>query len=192
MNNMSLAELICRQTSYTLEETEQKLKQHNNDVFKVLCDLLPLDIYDRPWLRFDKKYSEKSIKICGKWVLYFNDKSLMNEVWKVAIKSLMEDKLYGVYRLECSTNYVGQTGKLCPIGMLIFVCDVSPNEENEEIILNVGKNILEIFNYDERQSIYYKSKQYYITETSIPNLKNYTYKLDNHLYKRLFRIEKEE
>ena len=138
--------------------------------------LLPLDVCDRPWLRFDKKYSEKSIKICGKWALYFNDKSLMNEVWKVAIKSLMEDTLYGVQRLECSTNYVGKTGHLCTIGMLIFVCDVSPNEENEEIIMNVGKNILEIFNYDERESIYYKSK------TTIPTSKNYTYKLDNHLY----------
>ena len=46
------AKLICRQTSYMLEETEQKLKQHNNDV---LCDLLPLDVYDRPWLKIDKK-----------------------------------------------------------------------------------------------------------------------------------------
>ena len=167
------AELICLQTSYMMEEAEQKLKEHKNDV---LCDLLPLDVCNRPWLRIDKKYSEKSIKICGRWALYFNDKSLMNEVWKVAIKSLMEDKLYGVQRLECSTNYVGQTGKLCPIGMLIFVCDVSPNEENEEIIMNVGKNILEIFNYDERESIYYKSK------TTIPTSKNYTYKLENHLY----------
>ena len=141
-----------------------------------IINLLPLDVCDRPWLIFDKKYSEKSIKICGRWALYFNDKSLMNEVWKVAIKYLMEDKLYGVQRLECSTNYVGKTGHLCTIGMLIFVCDVSPNEENEEIIMNVGKNILEIFNYDERESIYYKSK------TTIPTSKNYTYKLDNHLY----------
>ena len=138
--------------------------------------IMPLDVCDRPWIRFDKKYSEKSIKICGKWALYFNDKSLMNEVWKVAIKSLMEDKLHGVQCLECYTNYVGQTGHLCTIGVLIFVCDVSPNEENEEIIMNVGKNILEIFNYDERESIYYKSK------TTIPTSKNYTYKLDNHLY----------
>ena len=141
-----------------------------------IMNLLPLDVYDSRWLRFDKKYSEKSIKICGKWALYFNDKSLMNEVWKVAIKSLMEDKLYGVQCLECSTNYVEKSGHICTIGMLIFVCDVSPNEENEEIIMNVGKNILEIFNYDERQSIYYKSK------TTIPTSKNYTYKLDNHLY----------
>ena len=142
----------------------------NNDAI----NLLPLDVYDTPWLRFDKKTLPK--KICGKWALYFNNKSLMNEVWKVAIKSLMEDKLHGVQRLECYTNYVGQTGHLCTIGVLIFVCDVSPNEENEEIIMNVGKNILEIFNYDERESIYYKSK------TTIPTSKNYTYKLDNHLY----------
>jgi len=146
--------------------------------------IMPLNVCDRPWLIFDKKYSEKSIKICGKWALYFNDKSLMNEVWKVAIKSLMDDKLYGVQRLECSTNYVGKTGHLCTIGMLIFVCDVSPNEENEEIIMNVGKNILEIFNYDERQNIYYKSNQSIsiIKEITIPTSKNYTYKLDNHLY----------
>ena len=146
--------------------------------------IMPLNVCDRPWLIFDKKYSEKSIKICGKWALYFNDKSLMNEVWKIAIKYLMEDKLYGVQRLECSTNYVGKTGHLCTIGMLIFVCDVSPNEENEEIIMNVGKNILEIFNYDERQNIYYKSNQSIsiIKEITIPTSKNYTYKLDNHLY----------
>ena len=84
-------------------------------------NLLPLDVYNSPWLRFYKKLSKKSIKICGKWALYFNDKSLMNEVWKVAIKSLIEDKLYGVQSLECSTNYVGQSGGLCSIGMLIFV-----------------------------------------------------------------------
>ena len=148
----------------------------NNIMNNTTLNLLPLDVCNRPWLRFDKKYSEKSIKICGRWALYFNDKSLMNEVWKVAIKSLMEDKLYGVQRLECSTNYIGQTGHTCTIGMLIFVCDVSPNEENEEIIMNVGKNILDIFNYDERESIYYKSK------TTIPTSKNYTYKLENHLY----------
>ena len=149
-----------------------------------IMNLLPLDVYDSRWLRFDKKYSEKSIKICGKWALYFNDKSLMNEVWKVAIKSLMEDKLYGVQCLECSTNYVEKSGRICTIGMLIFVCDVSPNEENEEIIMNVGKNILEIFNYDERQSVYYKSDQstFIKKEFTIPTSTHYTYKLDNHLY----------
>ena len=147
-----------------------------------IMNLLPLDVYDTPWLRFDKK--TLPTKICGKWALYFNDKSLMNEVWKVAIKSLMEDKLYGVQCLECSTNYVEKSGRICTIGMLIFVCDVSPNEENEEIIMNVGKNILEIFNYDERQNIYYKSNQSIsiIKEITIPTSKNYTYKLDNHLY----------
>ena len=157
----------------------------NNTIMNnTTINLLPLDVYDTPWLRIDKKYSEKSIKICGKWALYFNDKSLMNEVWKIAIKSLMEDKLYGVQRLECYTNYVGQTGHTCTIGTLIFVCDVSPNEENEEIIMNVGKNILEIFNYDERQNIYYKSNQSIsiIKEITIPTSKNYTYKLDNYLY----------
>ena len=157
---------------------------NNTVINNTTINLLPLDVYDTPWLIFNKKYnfSEKPIKICGKWALYFNDKSLMNEVWKVAIKSLMEDKLYGVQRLECSTNYVEKTGHTCTIGMLIFVCDVSPNEENEEIIMTVGKNILEIFNYDERQNIYYKSKQPIIREFTIPTLKNHTYKLDNHLY----------
>ena len=151
-------------------------------------NLLPLDVYNSPWLRFYKKLSEKSIKICGKWALYFNDKSVMNEVWKVAIKSLIEDKLYGVQRLECSTNYVGQSGYPCSIGMLIFVCNVSPNEDNEEIIMNVGKNILEIFNYDERENIYFKSSQSILTKPTIPTSKNYTYKLDNHLYIKKLKI----
>jgi hypothetical protein len=148
-------------------------------------NLLPLDVYNSPWLRFYKKLSEKSIKICGKWALYFNDKSVMNEVWKVAIKSIMEDKLYGVQRLECSTNYVSKSGYPCSIGMLIFDCDVSPNEE---IIMNVGKNILEIFNYDERENIYFKSSQSILTKPTIPTSKNYTYKLDNHLYIKKLKI----
>ena len=69
---------------------------NNTVINNTTINLLPLDVYNTPWLRIDKKYSEKSIKICGKWALYFNDKSLMNEVWKIAIKYLMEDKLYGV------------------------------------------------------------------------------------------------
>jgi len=155
---------------------------NNTVINNTTINLLPLDVYDTPWLRFDKKTIPK--KICGKWALYFNDKSLMNEVWKVAIKSLMEDKLYGVQRLACSTNYVGKSGRICTIGTLTFACDVSPDEENEEIIMNVGKNILEIFNYDERQPVYYKSDEstLFKKEFTIPTSKNYTYKLDNHLY----------
>ncbi len=153
-----------------------------NKMNNAAINLLPLDVYDTPWLRFDKKNLPN--KICGKWALYFNDKLLMNEVWKVAIKSLMEDKLYGVQRLECSTNYLGKLGRICTIGTLIFTCDVSPDEENEEIIMNVGKNILEIFNYDERQTVYYKSDEstLFKKEFTIPTSRHYTYKLDNHLY----------
>jgi hypothetical protein len=54
--------------------------------------------------------------------------------------------------------------------------------------MNVGKNILEIFNYDERQSIYYKSSQSILTKPTIPTSKNYTYKLDNHLYIKKLKI----
>ena len=155
---------------------------NNTVINNTTINLLPLDVYNTPWLRFDKKTLPK--KICGKWALYFNDKSLMNEVWKVAIKSLMEDKLYGVQRLACSTNYVGKSGRISISGTLTFACDVSPDEENEEIILNVGKNILEIFNYDERQSVYYKSDEstFFKKEFTIPTSTHYTYKLDNHLY----------
>ena len=76
-------------------------------------DLLPLEVYDEPWLVEKKPIVNKLIEILhvrreeldGIWALYFNDKSLMNEIWKLAVKSFREGKLNGVYSIKCSTEY---------------------------------------------------------------------------------------
>ena len=150
-------------------------------------DLLPLEVYDEPWLVEKKTIVNKLIEILhvrreevdGIWALYFNDKSLMNEIWKLAVKSFREGKLNGVYSIKCSTNYVNPKGITPTTGMLIFNCSLPPDEET---ILELGKNILESFNYDERRTIYYKFNEYKVGASCYPNSRSYTYKLDNHLY----------
>jgi len=149
-------------------------------------DLLPLEVYNEPWLVEKKPINlaeflqmKKEEVVDGIWALYFNDKSLMNEIWKLALKSFREGKLNGVYSIKCSTNYVYPKGITPTTGMLIFNCSLPPDEET---ILEVGKNILEIFNYDERRTIYYKINECKVGESCYPNSRSYTFKLDNHLY----------
>jgi len=76
-------------------------------------------------------------EVDGIWALYFNDKSLMNEIWKLAVKSFREGKLNnGVYSIKCSTNYVNPKGITPTTGMLIFNCSLLPDFET---ILERGK-----------------------------------------------------
>jgi len=149
-------------------------------------DLLPSEVYDKPWLVEEhinndviKYLLTRGKKIDGMWALYFNDKSLMNDIWKLAKKSFKEGKLNGVYSIKCSTSYVYPNGVSLTIGVLIFKCSLLPNEET---IIELGKNILEIFNYDERRSIYYKINECKVGTSVYPNSRNYTYELKNHLY----------
>jgi len=157
-------------------------------------DLLPLEVYDEPWL-VEKKPNVTNLTeilrarrgevVDGAWALYFNDKSLMNDIWKLAVKSFREGKLNGVYSIKCSTNYVNPKGITPTTGMLIFNCSLPPDEET---ILELGKNILETFNYDERRTIYYKINEYKVGTSCYPNSRSYTFKLDNHLFPRQFQI----
>jgi len=52
----------------------------------------------------------------------------------------------------------------------------------KKLFWNVGKNILETFNYDERRTIYYKINEYKVGTSCYPNSRSYIYKLNNHLY----------
>lgn len=145
-------------------------------------DSLPSNIYNKPWLiekNTSNKFNIEKKQFYGAWILYFNDLSSMDDIWKLALKFFREGKLNGVHSIKCHTNYVNTKSIIPTVGVLVFNCFLPLNEE---IILESGKNILELFNYDERKTIYYKIKEHAIKKCCLPNSKNYTYKLNNYLY----------
>jgi hypothetical protein len=121
----------------------------------------------------------------GKWMLFYNKQS-MNENWILAKKLYRENKLDGVVSMKCSTLY--KNIRASPDDhVIILYCN---NSNDEEIIMNIGKKILVLFNYIESQTIYYKTDEQTMEGTIATGcIKNHTYKLLNPLYKRKCLIQ---
>lgn len=142
-------------------------------------ELLPLEVSDSPWLYENKNDGVKSVDT-GKWMLFY-DKSLMNEAWNIATKLYRENKLDGVKSMKCSTAYENPRASTLDEGIIILYCN---NSSNEETIMNIGKKIIEMFDYKEKQIIYYKTDLQTREGTiATGSKKNHTYKLFNPLYK---------
>ena len=116
-------------------------------------DLLPLDVDNSPWLYEELNNGIESIDT-GKWMLFY-DKHLMNDSWMIA-KKLYRDNNFAkdVISMKCSTNYVNPRSSSLDNGIIILYCS---NSSNKEKIMNIGKKILERFDYKEKENIYYKT-----------------------------------
>jgi len=132
-------------------------------------DLLPLEVYDCPWLYEKKREAPQPSVNVGKWMLFY-DKQHMNTIWTIAKKLYIENKLTGVMSMKCSTNYTSSRVK--NNGIMLY-CSDSLNEDN---IMDIGIKIIELFNYKESPNIYYK------TDLQLYNGINHAYKLANPLY----------
>lgn len=142
-------------------------------------DLLPLDVIDSPWLYENNNEGTKSVDT-GKWMLFY-DKSLMNEAWFLAKKLYRENKLDGVISMKCSTAYENDRASTLEEGIIILYCN---NSSNEETIMNIGKKIIEMFDYKEEKFIYYKTDlQTHKGTIATGSKKNHIYKFFNTLYK---------
>jgi hypothetical protein len=138
-------------------------------------DLLPLDV-DFPWLY---ESSGGIHRDTGKWMLFYDKKS-MNESWTLAKKLYRKGRLEGVVSMKCSTMYENARASGSD-GVIILYCSDSSNAES---ILSVGKRILEAFCYKGKEYIYYKTDAQTREGTrATGQLKNYTYRLFNPLYK---------
>ena len=105
----------------------------------------------------------------------------MNEAWVLAKKLYRENKLDGVKSMKCSTAYENPRASQLDEGIIILYCS---NSSNEETIMNIGKKILEMFDYKEKQIVYYKTDLQTREGTiATGSKKNHTYKLFNTLYK---------
>ena len=140
-------------------------------------ELSPLDVFDFPWLyeeNMDIEYSaDYDYGDSGKWMLYY-EKNVFNEKWKLAINLFREKKLNGIVSLKCSTSYENPRASSRDIGVIILYCY---NSDNKQYIIDIGKNILKIFNY--REIIYYKKDIQTRDGTKATGcIKNHTYYLE--------------
>jgi hypothetical protein len=119
--------------------------------------------------------------------MLFYDNSLMNEAWNIAKKLYRENKLNGVKSMKCSTAYENIRASTRKEGIIILHCN---NSSNEETIINVGKKIIEMFDYKEKSIIYYKTNLQTRKGTiATGSKKNHTYSLFNHLYEYKCRLK---
>jgi hypothetical protein len=145
-------------------------------------NLLPLEVDDSPWLYERKNEINNQLNDPGKWMLFYT-KELLNEKWKLARELYNDNKLTGVVSMKCSTNFKNPRASSENNGIIILYCE---NSKNEEVILNIGKNILEKFYYENSQMIYYKTDlQTYEGTIATGSKQNHTYKLVNPYYKKV-------
>ena len=93
-------------------------------------NLLPLDVFDSPWLYESGRESEyiqdsewlsmfDSGLDIGKWMLFY-DKKLLNEAWLQVSKLYREGKMTGVRSIKCSTSYENPRASSYDAGIIIF------------------------------------------------------------------------
>ena len=89
----------------------------------------------------------------GKWILFYND-SVINEKWLFAKKLYRNGELDGVMSMKCSINYDYNRAYSKNQKVIVLYCNIS---YDGEIIKNIGKNILKLFEYKENDFIYYET-----------------------------------
>lgn len=140
-------------------------------------DLLPLNIDESPWLYERNNNSVR--EDVGKWMLFY-DKSKINEAWVKATTLYRNDELDGVTSMKCSTSYNNPRANN-DNSVIILYCN---NSQDKETIMNTGKIILELFEYREKDTIYYKTDEQTREGTvATGSKKNHTYKIVNPYYK---------
>ena len=159
-----------------IEECEY-IGSHRDDPKIIDYGSEPMEINSTPWLEYGNIMTSD---ICvGKWMLYYNNED-MNLKWSYAKKLYSEKNLTGVISMKCSTNYKNPRASCLETGVIILYCSDS---ENEEYIINIGKIILNMFNYKNQKYIYYKTDGQTSQGTIATGEKvNHKYKLQNHLW----------
>ena len=159
-----------------IEECEY-IGSHRDDPKIIDYGSEPMEINSTPWLEYGNIMTSD---ICvGKWMLYYNNED-MNLKWSYAKKLYSEKNLTGVISMKCSTNYKNPRASCLETVVIILYCSDS---ENEEYIINIGKIILNMFNYKNQKYIYYKTDGQTSQGTIATGEKvNHKYKLQNHLW----------
>lgn len=154
---------------------------------------LPSQISDFPWLYKNDKnarynsvspWRPKPVNI-GKWMLYY-DKSKLDDAWTLAKNLYDAQKLDGILSMKCSTFAPNPRASTTNKGVIILYCSDSSNEQK---IMSIGEHILNMFNYNENPTIYYKTDLQTSNGTFATGSKcNHTYKLINPNFASFCRV----
>ena len=148
-------------------------KNLQNDNIKKYTNgnLSPLDVVDSPWLY--EKNMDVEYRSDGKWMLFY-EHNIFNEKWKLAICLFREQKLKNVVSMKCSTNSINERASSIDNGVIILYCN---NSDDKSYIIDIGKNILKLFNHKEK--IYYKTDMQTMEGTKATGCaKNHKYYLE--------------
>ena len=184
-------EKSLKKCGYLKLEMEEIYTLNNMTQF-INSNLEPMSVNNNPWLyeRLNKEAKNKIIQGddsevrkssfggTGKWMLYFQ-KDQMNLSWELARQLLKTEQINGVRSMKCSTGFTNPRSSCSETGIIIFYCN---NSDNEQYIIQIGKNILDLFKYKEQKYIYFKTdEQTEMGTIATGNKTNSKYKLENHL-----------
>jgi len=144
----------------------------------ILDIAIPSTTTTKPWIyHYGRSINTISSALygSGKWMLFFS-KPVLDDQWKLAVNTFND--LEFVEMIKCSTAKPNPRSSDKSKGVIIFYCSM----EDTENIMNTGKKILEIFNYDQ-EYIYFKTgDQTEVGTFATGSRKNFTYKLENPKY----------
>lgn len=143
-------------------------------------DKLPSEVADYPWLYESKNGVIKTKQTnLGKWMLFYS-REMMDSSWILAKQLYHADKLEGVAFLKCSTSYDNPGAVSKEQGVINLYCSINSHDD-EKIIMRIGERILEMFDYKDQQSIYFKPESTPAVANGEKGIytRKHTYKLSN-------------
>ena len=131
---------------------------------------IPTKIEDDPWVYHGEQ--EPDVRQDGKWMLFY-PKTLLDSKWTTFCNLYDNDKIKGILRMKCSTNWRSDRSSDPDGGVIILYCT---NSSNAKEIINIGKGILPYLKDYQSHAIYYKTtEQTFAGTKSTGCKKNYTY-----------------
>ena len=132
----------------------------------------PMETLDAYWI-YESNTKHNSTD-AGKWMLFY-PKDDINDKWDVAKQLYRDGVLLGVVSMKCSTARPNPRASNTISGIIIFYSDDS---SNEELIMNIGRDICRSMQYSEQPFMYYKTdEQTSIGRRATGSRRNYKYRL---------------
>ena len=134
----------------------------------------PMETLDAYWIyKSNTKHNSANTNV-GKWMLFY-PKDEINDKWDVAKQLYRDGVSTGVVSMKCSTARPNPRASNPDSSIIIFYSDDS---SNEELTMNIGRDICKSMAYSEQPFMYYKTdEQTSIGTRATGSRRNYKYRL---------------
>lgn len=145
---------------------------------------VPSEVSDNYWIYYGFDRLNESYNV-GKWMLFYS-KKMLDIKWAELCNAFNDNKLLGITCMKCSTAKKNDRASNNDDGVIILYCN---NSENENEILDIGRNILNYIQDYSSTYIYYKTDIQTSLGTRATGMSyNWTYKLAVQSDKCLIRL----